>query len=73
MTEEQKNCEYCHFDRRGADFADDDAGCHFQLAKVRGVGYYINVWGRIREEDFDVESEYIGYCPMCGRDLKEED
>lgn len=75
MTEEQKNCEYCHFNSRGADFADngDSIGyCRFQLAKFP-AGYYINVWSGEGGEKFDVASETINYCPMCGRKLEKED
>lgn len=75
MTEEQKDCEYCHFNSRGADFADngDSIGnCRFQLAKFP-AGYYINVWSWDGWEKFDVDSEFINYCPMCGRKLGKED
>lgn len=73
MTEEQKECEYCHFDSRGADFADNGDGicCKFQLAKFPS-GYYINAWSGEGGENFDVESEFIHYCPMCGRKLTKE-
>ena len=77
MTEEQKECEYCHFDSRGADFADDYADdgdtCYFQLDKFPGERDYINVWSGEGGEKFDVESEFINYCPMCGRKLGKED
>lgn len=66
MTEEQKECRFCHFDCRGQDFGEE---CMFQLARFPH-GYYINAWsGR----DFDVTSDYIHYCPMCGRKLGKED
>ena len=72
MTEEQKNCEYCHFDSRGENFSDSD-GCRFEIARIPHRGYYINAWEGEGGEDFDVESGYIHYCPMCGRKLGKED
>ncbi len=71
MTEEQKNCEYCHFDSLGARLEAEDEPGFMQMEK-NSEGYYINAWSGECGERFDVESEYIGYCPMCGRNLKEE-
>lgn len=73
MTEEQKECEYCHFDSRGADFANSD-DCTFQLAKFTHGRYYVNAWSgdAWSGENFDVDSEFINYCPMCGRKLNKE-
>lgn len=69
-TEEQKECEYCHFNSRGSDFSDED-DCRFQLAKTP-TGYYINAWSGLGGSRFDAESAYINYCPICGRKLKED-
>lgn len=69
MTEEQKECEFCHFNSRGSDFGED---CKFQLARFPH-GYYINAWIGLGGGDFDVTSDYIHYCPMCGRKLGKED
>lgn len=74
MTEEQKNCEYCHgvVNGYGMNFADHDEPCKFCVENYEDY-YRINVWGIIREESFDVVSDYINYCPMCGRRLGKED
>lgn len=70
LTDKQKECEYCHFDDvRGPDFGDE---CKFQLARLTH-GYYLNAWSGLGGSDFDVASDYIHYCPMCGRKLGEED
>lgn len=68
MTEEQENCEYCHFDTLGTDFSDTDR-VKFQLANFKSGRYYINVWRWTDDNDFDVDSEAINFCPMCGRKL----
>ncbi len=70
LTEEQKNCPFCHFDSAGDDFGDD--GTAFQIVRFSS-GYCINAWHGLGGEDFDVDSEYIHYCPMCGRKLGKED
>ncbi len=73
MTEEQKTCKYCHFENHGANFAEDDDTCHFQLESHPGERYYIAVWRGFCGEDFDVGSDFIHYCPMCGRKLGKEE
>lgn len=73
LTKKQKECRYCHFDvYSGMDFSDDDDNCRFKLSSFDGRHYYINVWGECADETFDVGSEQINYCPMCGRKLKED-
>ncbi len=72
MTEERKDCGYCHFDSRGLDFSDDD-DCKFQLVRFPSGRYYINAWSGLGGENFDVESGFINYCPMCGRKLGKGD
>ena len=71
MTEEQKDCEYCD-GYRGENFAEDGSGCKFQISRFTTGEYYINVWSGMGAEDFDVDSEIIHYCPMCGRKLGKE-
>ena len=72
MTEEQKNCEYCHFDSHGARLEDYDEPGFMQMKKTT-EGYYINAWSGECGERCDVESENINFCPMCGRRLGKED
>ena len=72
MTEEQKNCEYCHCENvYGRDFADDDEPSHFKIVNDEGH-YRVNAWGRLDEGDFDTITERIRFCPMCGRRLGKE-
>lgn len=73
MTEEQKNCEYCHCDVNdyGRDFADDGEPSHFKIVNDEGH-YRVNAWGRLDEGDFDTITERIRFCPMCGRRLGKE-
>jgi len=75
MTEEQKNCEYCHCDVTdyGSNFADDDRPYKFKLVNIDEGLYRINAWGSLDEGDFDAISERIRFCPMCGRRLGKED
>ena len=70
MTEEQKNCEYCRCDVNdyGRNFADNDEPSKFEI--VDNDGYYrINAFGNVGDEEFDIVSECIRFCPMCGRRL----
>ena len=75
MTEEQKNCEYCHCDVNdydyGRDFADDDEPYKFKIENNGGF-YRINAFGNAGDEEFDVVSDCIMFCPMCGRRLGKE-
>ena len=66
MTEEQKDCEYCH-GSEGFDFGEDDAW--FKVRRMNGA-YYIEAF-RYQGED-PLESERINFCPMCGRKLGKE-
>lgn len=73
MTEEQKECEYCNFDKyHGEDFAEEGVGSKVQINRLSTGEYYINLWRGMGGEDFDVDSEIIHYCPMCGRKLGKE-
>lgn len=74
MNEEQKDCEYCNFDKyHGEDFTEEGFDCKFQINRFTTGEYYINVWSGLGGEKFDVNSEIIHYCPMCGRKLGKGD
>ncbi len=68
------DCPYCNDGNiaslsHGDNFGDD--GTAFQVVRFSS-GYCINAWHGLGGEDFDVDSEYIHYCPMCGRKLGKE-
>lgn len=70
LTEKQKNCPYCH--EKGADHrikmieGDPDGQAGLVL---RQDGWHL--W---TADPFTFEVLYpIGYCPMCGRPLNEEE
>lgn len=65
MTEEQKNCPYCHFevDGEGKVIDDDrDSTDRFNLCKDQD--------GTFRIECYADHSSKINFCPMCGRKLE---
>lgn len=75
MTEEQKNCEYCNCAvfKYGSNFADDDEPSKFKIVN-NGSGFYrINAFGKAGDEEFDIVTDCISFCPMCGRRLGTED
>ena len=75
LTKKQKDCRYCRADdifNGGWDFSDDDSNCRFKITSFDGRHYHINVWSEYAGAKFDVDSEQINYCPMCGRKLTKE-
>jgi hypothetical protein len=70
-------CPYCKDGdiaslSRGDNFAEEGMGCAFQIDRSTEGEYYINVWSGLGGENFDVDSDVIHYCPMCGRKLGKE-
>jgi RNA polymerase subunit RPABC4/transcription elongation factor Spt4 len=69
MNKEQENCPYCHGqkDLINTVHYDDPYGTGEQL------GQAVHIEGNmlVVEED-TCETKKIGYCPMCGRDLRGE-
>lgn len=70
LTKEQKDCKYCHFDvYSGQDFSNADDNCRVKIESFDGRNYSIKVYGGCSGGMFNVGSDRINYCPMCGRKL----
>lgn len=74
MTEQQRRCPYCHEDRDGY-IKPLDKNCHMYV----WCGLFVSCFGlhygyhlSLSAKGWHGEVE-INYCPMCGRDLKEQD
>lgn len=63
MTDEQKNCPYCHAPMKYLIF-DDEKGLYVEFAKRHGV------LALVVSDDFGASSSSANFCIKCGRDLR---
>lgn len=70
LTEKQKNCPYCHGKDLINTLHDDwraEPGDNLLGQAVHIEGNYLVV------EENTTESKWINFCPICGRQLDEDD